>query len=248
MVPIIGDSFLGGLGMGAGFSGASSLPTEFLAQRLDAEDQRIADSVADDTALASLKAQTYGVDIPKVSTNGAVMKHAIQNGKAVFRFDGTRRHTGDVSSLLIPCGTYAAYFAVSSSSLANTTRYWYGFTGSAIAGYAGTLAGSPTKWNALHEISQQVSAGTLDTNFHIFSIHCNGAVMEFFLDGSSLGTKDPWSGDLNDLSALFVGHYNNTGMWIGDVGEILIYGAEHTALERGPVQNYLASRWGVTLA
>lgn len=90
-----------------------------------------------------------------------------------------------------------------------------------------------------------LSGGTPNTNAHIYTIIFNSVSSAFFADGTSILSGDAGS---NILDGLTIGAKNSLSQeWPGEIAELLIYTADLTANEKNLVQNYLASKYGISV-
>jgi len=241
---------LGAFSLGAGGGGepAPPDPNSKLVLWYDADKQAVADGIADGTATTPIK--NYGSagatgDAPKTSTTGAVVKLAIQNGRAIFRFANSERHsTGSIAALIDP--TAVSVYSVAKYGSTNTTDRTIvalkETTGRDIGHYKGT---NNQRWSVAHADTLQSAAN--DLAWRLMATVYGLETHSYWRDGAAVGSHMPVPAAAASIADCDVGCLGTGGLWIGDIGAILIYNEAHSDTQRQAVEAYLATRWGITI-
>lgn len=88
-----------------------------------------------------------------------------------------------------------------------------------------------------------ISGGTSDTNPHVLTAVYDGASSSLRVDGADVLSGDPGT---NGLGVMRLGATNSpAGFLDGFVAEFLAYGRTLTTTERGDVESYLSTKWGL---
>jgi hypothetical protein len=173
-------------------------------------------------------------------------KTAIQNGKPVVRFDATDDTLAITAT--IASGSWSIYAVHSGPGTAVNGRYILDTQSGRLIVAVRTANGvSDTTIGWYDGGWKTVAAGT--TGFQINSwILTSGGNGEIFRNGTSLGTAAYSAKGIGGAIALGT-RYDGTGPFFGaDMGEVIFYNAAHNATQRGQVQSYLSTRWGIALA
>lgn len=232
---------MGGAGT-AGAAGVAFAPTDIAGPQAWYKADAGTSSVVDGTALSAWNDQSGNARHLTQATgaNQPVYKAAIQNGKAVVRFDGSNDF---MDAATVNVAQPSTIFVVAKSTVAaaaghnfvdgTTARQSvYQHTSGVVAMYAGAAeALSGTAW------------GT--AAFHYVSSVFNGASSSMRVDGVAQ-TLTPASPGTGALTGLRVGAFDAvTGPWQGDGAEILIYNSALSVGNQQSVEAYLAARWGL---
>lgn len=242
---LLGSGF-GAFGLGAGGGGVPQPPALGLFYRYDAEAQRIADSIADGTAVDTIKNRAAGDgDLAKFSATGTVLKTGIRNGKAVFRFANSEKHRdtnttgvgGDANSMTV--------YAVLKNSTTNTlSRYAYTFNDPGGIAF-GLFKNGSNVWESDVQGDNIAMAGSNDTSWRMLTQVFMGDTHSFYSARTLVGSNGTIPPIAATVSFVYMGIRGSTGnLFVGDIAEILVYDDAHDADKRGEVWDYLENRWG----
>jgi hypothetical protein len=181
-----------------------------------------------------------------VAATRPTLKLAIKNGKPVLRCDG-----GDYLKGAFGGGALSQPFMIFAvtqfTGPLDDGSYYYLTNGDDAVNLAylakrGT-AGVGDPWAI--SAASVISGGAADANWHIWSALFNGASSEFWIDGVSVTTGNA---GVNVIDGFTAGAFHTGGNgWVGDIGEMIVYDPAPADDDRQRVQQYLSTRWGVTL-
>lgn len=173
------------------------------------------------------------------SGNQPVYKTGIVNGNPIVRFDG-------VNDLLATSGSIAV-------SQPFTLFAVFKVPASAPAGNQAVVCGSnpypgfflnPTNGPLMYGGTSNVGSGTYDGAFHYFTGIFNAASSVFYRNGVSAGTGNPGTGGFGTFGVGSLA--DGSGQrYAGDVAETLLYNSSLSATDRGNVESYLATKYGL---
>jgi len=84
--------------------------------------------------------------------------------------------------------------------------------------------------------------GALDANPHVWCMTFNGANSDMRIDGTSLGTS---SAGTNGFDSISLGGSTQGNV---DIGEVVVCSGTVTAGQKKSIEEYLGSKWGITVA
>lgn len=164
------------------------------------------------------------------------------NGKAALSFDGGDDLTtaAFTAALSQPNTIYVV------AKQASVGAYHIFYDGEGAGSRNQFYADNVNKYSLYGGNTIAESVGSANTNAHLLVAQFNGASSSFWRDNSLL-----LSGDVGAfaLSGLYIGMNFTQNLFLtGLFAEILVYNAAHTPTQRGQVQTYLATKYGITLA
>lgn len=195
-------------------------------------------NLADGTAVSSLDDQSGNARTVSQGTaaNRPLFKTAILNNKPVLRFDGTDYLQVSGFTLNQP----NTIFVVSSTTTdaaqpyvfdsANTSARHAMFAQSAVAfnTFAGSVAGVTENIPSSHAV---------------WSLIFNGASSEVWKNSVSKGVSNPGA---HNLTGFTMGaRFNGAQAHLGDIAEALIFNSALSGTDRGTVETYLRTKYGL---
>ncbi|MBC7902851.1 MAG: T9SS type A sorting domain-containing protein [Gemmatimonadaceae bacterium] len=205
--------------------------------------------------------------------NQPVFKAAAINGRPSIEFNGTSSFLSTPAAQLFnntssPLISYVVFnaasvgsqrFLLNQPSAATSGNYEYGYsTGAGAAGNFGLQQGNgnavvksanPYLSAAVNYISavQLRSAGTSPANVEIF---VNGSTAAKMNDGAGYLSAGAYN---TQTSPLYIGARMNQQVTLdalhsGQIAELMVFGADQNTVQRNLINNYLSSKYGITLA
>ncbi|UKA57985.1 hypothetical protein [Arthrobacter sp. FW306-2-2C-D06B] len=168
-----------------------------------------------------------------IAANQPVYKTAIQNGKAVVRFNGS----SSVMSKTLGVALKAPYTVIlvgrASSGTSANECFWSGGNSTFLEGRTNGKYQTQSGSAVFAQIGTGVKLNAFVALSAIFSITPSLRVNGVELDGS-------WSSCANATS-IYVGAVNGLGDWLnGDIGELLVYNRALTNTELLQIEGYLS--------
>jgi hypothetical protein len=254
------------LGLLGGGGAAAFSPADIagLALWLDASDASTLFQASDGTTPAVADGDVVGywgdkssagnVVTQPTTANKPLLKLAVQNGRAVIRFDGADDvllHSVLGTALFSADSNYVvAVMNQDSTQDNNTLLAWEENTVTnrilIYATVSNTFYWDSGSQNAGGRMSVGQPAGW-DNAFHIPEFYRNGSDGEISVDGVSLATSAALTDVLNPnfTKILYLGSTAASEFLKGDIAEILIYKAAPSAAERAALLGYLNAKWAV---
>jgi hypothetical protein len=153
------------------------------------------------------------------------------NGGPVLDFTGQTEHTVTFSSTLDQPYTIFIVFRWSSTNSGGNNQFaWITPTNDVRLQDSGNGGG-------LMYAGSTLRSGTIDTNYHIYSLLYDGTLSEFRKDGTTVAS--------GDVGASIIETFN-PGVDAVEFGELLIYPTDKSAIY-SDVEQYLSNKWGITL-
>jgi hypothetical protein len=170
-------------------------------------------------------------------------KTSIQNGLAIARFDGGDMvASAAVQSLTQPC---TMFFVASRTG--NTSAYNILLTEATSEQIAAGFNTTANNWYIYTQPDAPDTQAAADSAFHVLTAQFNGTSSLMRADGTQVA-KSMTDQDVS-ADTFNIGATNALGAPLaGDIGEILIYEAALSAANIALVEDFLADKWGVTLA
>lgn len=225
-----------------------------------------ADSItlSDDDAIASwVDKSASAYDFVQAAAGAKpTYKTGIVNGQPVARFDG-----GDYLEVsnIITTATEGSFFAVyantgdntntvlCSTDIAGAIVYWWHRVYDVGGGNVYTCFIG-------RSVDQDIPYGDTDigTGFHIHTHESSDTAYTLRLDGSDEGLSflagsdtGRWWGDIPNRDVVTIGarHTNITvdNFLTGDIAEIILYSSKVSSGDRGLIESYLSSRYGISI-
>lgn len=212
-------------------------------------------SIADGDPIGAWVDKSVNVKTVTQSTAGQrpILKLNILNGKPIIRFNKASTQFLANTSFVDFADNYTMFIVLTMKIGGTTQQYaWDVSNGSILTGFWLAHDGGIAAWRA-HAASANpaVNNGDLrDGVARIHSAHNTGTLLQYWLNGVSVGTIAYTAPNPNTLNRIDIGRLvaNSTYCLDGDIGEILIYNRTLTNGEHNQVGRYLSAKWGISYA
>lgn len=162
-------------------------------------------------------------------------KTAIQNGKAVVRFDGVDDYLVSGPAVYSQPLTNFIVLRYRSARVGNDTAF-AGSSNQMRLLRTSTGLGMYANGSVAPTITQDVQ-----TAFHVYTAVFSGASSELRVDGGTAATGNP---GVSTTAAFALAASNGSEVGPVDVGEWLIYNSTLSGTDRAAVETYLKGKWG----
>lgn len=180
------------------------------------------------------------------SSKRPVLKLAVQNGRAVLRFDGVDDFLANESGVLVGGNFPANTATLSVVYRLNGTQARYGITatGSTATGHWRFADGAGYFNDFRNGRLEAYPAAMPDSGSCIASVVAGSGSGNYrvYLNGVNQGAKDP-SWGITSLFQLGVDSFGN--QLSGDICEVLVFGSALVDGDRSTVEAYENGRWGI---
>lgn len=211
-----------------------AVPENGLEHRYKAEDLALSDgnsvsTFTDITGTADLSA-----------TGSPTYRTGIINGKPVVRYDGADDfHQGTFTTISQPNETFLVA-AARSTATGNNEVLLDG--GSRLEQSLYQTGSGDWTWRS----GTANTDGTADTSFHLYDLQWDGASSVYRIDGTQIGTGDAGT---NNLTGLTLGAFAASAFSYGpyDIAEVFNYSNALSTSERGSLESYVETEYGITM-
>jgi hypothetical protein len=191
-----------------------------------------------------------GNDVTQATTgNKPTLKLAIKNGRPVIRFDGAGDNLqgvlSDALSQPFTIFAVAALDAVAVDAGAGIIIDGDDVTNRAVLEQQ-SQGGDTDTWSIY--AGSFVTGGVSDSNWNIWAALFNGASSEFWINGASEASGGAGASNPDGITVGTRYLADATSAWDGDVAEVIIYDPSLSTADRQQVEQYLSTRWGITLS
>ncbi len=196
--------------------------------------------VADGTAISS-STDRSGNGRHAVQATGAnqpIFKAAIQNGRGVYRFDGTN----DFLRVAFTRNQPHTAFAVAKVSAVNGGNHQAIIDGNSDDSASLMITAGGTILNAFAGALLATGDAMGLVNFHRIAAVFNGASSSIQYDAVAADTGNAGASNAGGVS---IGGNGGNRAFNGDVGEVVLYSRALSAGEISQVMAYLSTKWGV---
>ena len=171
------------------------------------------------------------------------------NGKNVISFDGgDSLDSTDAGLLAITQSAQTMFVVAKRDTETGSFEPMYNFRTGAAANAAfmlfSTVAGNIDYRN--NTSGTLPNTGNTNTDFQILRGRRNGTTQAIAVNGGAEATNN--SGGDNASSVMYLGSLSGVGNFLfGDIAEVIFYNRSLSTAEISIVENYLSSKWGITI-
>lgn len=191
-----------------------------------------------------------GYHVTEATTaNKATLRTNVLNGLSVIRFDGSNDKL--VNSSFPDFGdAYTAYCVMAFNSAGDTSQgVWDVGTGSVNTGFMMQHDATGARWQA-RDASAVVNIGATDLRDDTFRLHTGrntGSQMQYWRDGTSIGTANYTAPNPNSLTTICIGMLSSNATFAlnGDIAMLAIFNTSHDTTTREAIEDLILARYGL---